>query len=634
MSTLRTDLVSWWSLDEESGTRVDSHGSNDLTDVNTVGFGTGKAVNAADLILANNEYLQKLVPSSMSQGHSDFTIALWMNLDAVSGNQGITHNGTVGSIGGDWTDWELAMIGNDLYFYGMGDGTTNSVVWDNLSTGTWYFVVAWLDATANLLKIQLDNGSVQSAASGTLLHKDFDHGFWLGLRSAIQPMGGLLDEVAFWDRMLTSDEITELYNSGAGIAYADTAPDGISRLSDHFNHMNTQTSAPAIAAEIDYGKIAWVNGKRIVGTARVPMVLSIETITVDISVAGSVTTNLTKGQDYTQCVPFLSWRLTTGNNSNGMILHQPQPEMIDNGGTPALKLSYIGDTTQVVDALRCEVTIVEYSGNILVQQGNYGPITAGTTTDITIDSIDTDYSFPMLYGRGIQYSRADHCDAGCKLTTSTNLQVSTGVTASGTDSHAGCWYVITDLTNGSHFSVQHIEYENTWDTWGDFDVTIPTTIALDKTLLIVNATSRVDTTDPNDAGTYAYLLDADTIRFHRDDSTYAGQIATDAMIWHGEVIEFTDSTVVQHSAPINIAAAGSTTTNTTITEVDLDKATVTGIPHYGLNHTTQESSFFFIDLKTAMAFKLTSSTNVLGQMYAMNAADYIEYVFSVIEWDM
>jgi hypothetical protein len=33
----KTNLVSWWDFEEESGARVDSHGSNDLTDNNTVG---------------------------------------------------------------------------------------------------------------------------------------------------------------------------------------------------------------------------------------------------------------------------------------------------------------------------------------------------------------------------------------------------------------------------------------------------------------------------------------------------------------------------------------------------------------------------------------------------------------------
>jgi hypothetical protein len=39
----KVGLVSYWNLDEQSGTAYDSHGSNDLTDNNTVLYGTGLA---------------------------------------------------------------------------------------------------------------------------------------------------------------------------------------------------------------------------------------------------------------------------------------------------------------------------------------------------------------------------------------------------------------------------------------------------------------------------------------------------------------------------------------------------------------------------------------------------------------
>ena len=48
-SSLTTNLISYWKLDETSGTRVDSVGNNDLTDNNTVLYGAGKQGNGADL---------------------------------------------------------------------------------------------------------------------------------------------------------------------------------------------------------------------------------------------------------------------------------------------------------------------------------------------------------------------------------------------------------------------------------------------------------------------------------------------------------------------------------------------------------------------------------------------------------
>ena len=38
---------------------------------------------------------------------------------------------------------------------------------------------------------------------------------------------GIIDEVGIWSKVLTSDEVTELYNSGAGLAYSDFETDKI-----------------------------------------------------------------------------------------------------------------------------------------------------------------------------------------------------------------------------------------------------------------------------------------------------------------------------------------------------------------------------------------------------------------------
>ena len=50
-------LKAVWAMEETSGTRADSVNSHDLTDNNTVLYGTGKYGNAADFDLANVEYL-------------------------------------------------------------------------------------------------------------------------------------------------------------------------------------------------------------------------------------------------------------------------------------------------------------------------------------------------------------------------------------------------------------------------------------------------------------------------------------------------------------------------------------------------------------------------------------------------
>ncbi|MDA2917638.1 hypothetical protein MYX64_12505, partial [Nitrospinae bacterium AH_259_B05_G02_I21] len=78
---LLTDLKAHWKLNEASGTRSDSHGSNDLTDNNTVGQAAGKIGNAADFIRVNSEYLSIADNADVSAGDVDITWALWVWLD-------------------------------------------------------------------------------------------------------------------------------------------------------------------------------------------------------------------------------------------------------------------------------------------------------------------------------------------------------------------------------------------------------------------------------------------------------------------------------------------------------------------------------------------------------------------------
>jgi hypothetical protein len=83
-STLATGLVSYWELEEVSGTRVDSHGSNDLTDNNTVGSGTGIQGNCANLEKSNTEDLS--ISDASQSGLNitqDLSFSGWFNVNLL-----------------------------------------------------------------------------------------------------------------------------------------------------------------------------------------------------------------------------------------------------------------------------------------------------------------------------------------------------------------------------------------------------------------------------------------------------------------------------------------------------------------------------------------------------------------------
>lgn len=221
-----TGLISWWTMDETSGTRYDSHGSNDLSvTITDPGYATGVVGNAADFQNNINYTLQADADASLTTGDIDFTIALWVNSDV----QSITRD--------FFSKWDNSsqlefIVGynnsNDRIRFvirNAADTASVTVNADNLgspSTDTWYFIVAWHDATANTLNIQVNNGTVDSVSHSGGVNQEAAKELTVGSRGTTgSQYDGLIDEISFWKRVLTDDERTWLFNSGNGRTYSE-----------------------------------------------------------------------------------------------------------------------------------------------------------------------------------------------------------------------------------------------------------------------------------------------------------------------------------------------------------------------------------------------------------------------------
>ena len=214
---LTDSLISWWSLDETSGTRADSHGSNDLTDTNTVGYATGKQSNGGDFVRTSSEYLSHASNSDLTTGDIDWTIAYWVKFDVVNVYQAVVSkwNGA----GEFWIG--LSYEGKARFYAEKSSGYADLYSTASLSADTWYFITAWFDSTNDLIYIQINDATPESTAC-TDIRTDTKN--WL-IGAASSGSGdqvdGVVDEVGFWKRLLTSDERNQLYNSGNGVSYAD-----------------------------------------------------------------------------------------------------------------------------------------------------------------------------------------------------------------------------------------------------------------------------------------------------------------------------------------------------------------------------------------------------------------------------
>lgn len=219
---LTDSLIAYWKLDEASGTRNDSHGSNHLTDNNTVGSGTGKINNGADFEVDDSDYLSIASNSDLQiTTDQDFTITGWFKWESQGSTVNlVSKHSDIGESSGSSAEYVIwasfarprLTVGNNSSFATVSDSTV-------YSDGNWHFLVAWHSSADDKIYLQVDNGTPsESAWSGGTLNSN--NAFNLSSRfGGAANFDGIIDEVGFWKRTLTTQERTDLYNSGNGLSY-------------------------------------------------------------------------------------------------------------------------------------------------------------------------------------------------------------------------------------------------------------------------------------------------------------------------------------------------------------------------------------------------------------------------------
>lgn len=227
----KVDIVSFWNLDEESGSRADSHGSNTLTDNNTVGTALGKvaAVTAdaislkTDLVAsfdsANSEYLSVRHDAQsgldLSQ-YSAFTISAWVKFAADGVDRAI------------YTRWggglQLLFVKryDNLFSTRINNASDASIhSLGAAATGGWQHVVGVWDGAQLTTYVDDTAGSpvaLTSIKSGVAASHEYQVGAWSGVNYSAN---GEMAHATVWNRALSAGEITALYNAGTPRPYAD-----------------------------------------------------------------------------------------------------------------------------------------------------------------------------------------------------------------------------------------------------------------------------------------------------------------------------------------------------------------------------------------------------------------------------
>lgn len=216
------DCELYWPLNEATGTRRSIAQPMDLTPNAAPGQTTGPIDDAASFGGGADQRLQSADTAVSSPNGNTFTLALWFNLTSTASDRVLVRKGA------HWStdDMEFFLIfstGNKSVFLNWTNGagafsqhTGNNTV---TATATWIHYVLTYDPAVPQIKMYLDG--TESLSVGATFAPPQSEAPWTvaGSDGLIATLDGAISEVCAWTRKLSADEVTALYNAGAGLRY-------------------------------------------------------------------------------------------------------------------------------------------------------------------------------------------------------------------------------------------------------------------------------------------------------------------------------------------------------------------------------------------------------------------------------
>jgi len=232
-----TDLKAYWKFNEASGDIINvSSSAADLgsgADLQVTGadYDTGSPPTGFKSMNFNGSSDKAIAGTSLSQWNfmhsttAQWTAVFWMKADSVTATQQIFGTNRLTSAKGFGL---LSNTNGSFSLLGFGGGTQwyggNSSASYVPDTTTWHMYTVTLDlTTSNGLNYTRDGANahnVTNTSSGAINNGDSGEQMTIGVKPDYgeEYLDGQIMELSIWDRILTSTEITTLYNSGNGTA--------------------------------------------------------------------------------------------------------------------------------------------------------------------------------------------------------------------------------------------------------------------------------------------------------------------------------------------------------------------------------------------------------------------------------
>jgi hypothetical protein len=231
MANILDGLVAGWEMNEPSGNTIYNVLGSSLsgTGVNTpTPNQVGKLNKSWIFVNSSVEYFVINDPNSVIT--STFTICSWIKYQSVTSTWDpyilCKYNGD----GVNKRSWWLGIDNNGYPACGLSsDGTSaqghycvSATNYNSTLVGGWCWLVGMYDGT--YIRIFLNNIEIANLNIGAHTVYASNQNIWLGVGWGTYnytSFKGNIDQTLLYNRNLTTDELTQLYNSGSGLTYSD-----------------------------------------------------------------------------------------------------------------------------------------------------------------------------------------------------------------------------------------------------------------------------------------------------------------------------------------------------------------------------------------------------------------------------
>lgn len=219
--------VLYWNLNESSGTNAQElfNSVNNLTHTNSPAVIPGVFSNARNYTNAGNTYSQSL--SNIGLTTTDKSYCLWTRPIGTTARYLFAVSTT-----------DVIYLSSSKFY--IGEGITDTLI--PYASGQLYYVCLTYESSGTKTKLYI-NGT--NAFNGTISLSRADAKMVLGARQDLgagTSYAGMIDEVSVFNRTLSPQEVSELYNNGIGIVPTVTVTPTVTLLSPANNSFLSSSS--------------------------------------------------------------------------------------------------------------------------------------------------------------------------------------------------------------------------------------------------------------------------------------------------------------------------------------------------------------------------------------------------------